>query len=410
MTYTVKSANETTGVCALEGRVKANPSAPPAVGAAVGQRRADACPANSIDAGNGNCACSNGTVENPVGGGDRCVSDDLAKCGLHDVFWGATGNNRDVQVTGNVRDVQFCYPTPDMSPGKGCAMQLDWQMSFQEPDGTWVSEGVGVTNASPSVCTLGDQDKEGEKDDCKGGYKGTVNGVETCVPVKPADGVDSKVDKTETTEKTEPDGSKTTTKTETKTTTNCGADGKCTSTTTTTTTTTNPTDPSKNTTNTTTKTETSDAGSHCAKNKTAPECKGTGDDGEKSEFGGSCEAGFQCKGDAIQCAMAKEQHKRMCTLFEDKTEESELYATEKAKDPKRDVTKDLEGNEEVDIASKLSNADALGGGSCVQDLNITVMSTSVTLPLSRLCSVLAQLGYLLIAVSSLAAARILMKA
>lgn len=137
---------------------------------------------------------------------------------------------------------------------------------------------------------------------------------------------------------------------------------------------------------------------------------GDGDGDGDSMFSGSCLQGFVCEGDAVQCAIAREQHRRACRLFEDKSKESDLYDAEVQKDGMRDVTKELPGNEEIDIASKLSSVDALGGGgACIQDLQLTVWHQSVDLPISRLCTVLAQLGYILIAVSSLAAARILVK-
>ena len=48
----------------------------------------------------------------------------------------------------------------------------------------------------------------------------------------------------------------------------------------------------------------------CETNKDLDVCK-------KGTFGGACAAGFACEGDAIQCAMAKEQHMRNCKLFDD---------------------------------------------------------------------------------------------
>lgn len=134
-------------------------------------------------------------------------------------------------------------------------------------------------------------------------------------------------------------------------------------------------------------------------------CKGTGD-GEEGSFGGTCEAGFTCKGDVIQCAIAKEQHIRACRLFDKKTPESEIYEQEKAKDRNRDVTKDLPGNKEVDVSSYLKSDDLLGGGRCISDLSVTVWGSEVNLPLSKICPALAYLGWVLVAVSSLAAFRI----
>lgn len=133
-------------------------------------------------------------------------------------------------------------------------------------------------------------------------------------------------------------------------------------------------------------------------------CKGTGD-GEEGSFGGTCEAGFTCKGDVIQCAIAKEQHIRACKLFDTKNAESQLYDKEKGKEG--DQTKDLKGNENINMANRIDTSDAFGGGgSGVQDLNITVMGQSITLPFSKINSGLDALGRVLVAVSFLIALRI----
>ena len=128
---------------------------------------------------------------------------------------------------------------------------------------------------------------------------------------------------------------------------------------------------------------------------------------KQGSFSGSCAASFACDGDAIQCAIAKEQHIRNCKLFDDPSDESRLYDAEKVKDPNRDVTADLPGNETIDVSGKISYENVLGGGSCIADLNVMVMRQSITLPISRICPELGYLGYVLVAVASLVAARII---
>ena len=131
---------------------------------------------------------------------------------------------------------------------------------------------------------------------------------------------------------------------------------------------------------------------------------GNGDD-EGSGFGGSCMSGFACEGDAVQCAIAKEQHRRACKLFDDKSAESDLYNANKGKTGNQ--TGDLPGNEAINIAGRISSVDALGAGSSgVADLNVTVMGQSITLPFSMINPYLEYMGYLLVAVSFLLAFRI----
>ena len=142
----------------------------------------------------------------------------------------------------------------------------------------------------------------------------------------------------------------------------------------------------------------------CKPDPAVPDKCGEGGGGEGS-FGGTCEAGFTCKGDVIQCAIAKEQHMRGCRLFDTKNAESQLYDKEKGKEG--DQTKDLKGNENINMANRIDTSDAFGGGgSGVQDLSITVMGQSITLPFSKINSGLDALGRVLVAVSFLIALRI----
>ena len=136
----------------------------------------------------------------------------------------------------------------------------------------------------------------------------------------------------------------------------------------------------------------------CKKNPSLDICK-TG------AFGGTCKTNFKCDGDAVQCAMAREQHIRNCQLFETQTDESLLY--DSVKNLKGDQTGKLEGNETVNIGSLINTSDALGGGSCITDLNITVWGSAISLPISQICPYLAMLGNVLVAVSMLLAARII---
>ncbi len=92
--------------------------------------------------------------------------------------------------------------------------------------------------------------------------------------------------------------------------------------------------------------------------------------------------------------------------MEDKSDESRLYDAEVAKGRGRDVTKDLPGNETVDVAGKLSSQDLIGGGQCIGDLTVTVWRSDVSLPFSKICPVAGYLGYVLVMVASLAAFRI----
>ncbi|PUA99152.1 hypothetical protein C8C99_4033 [Acidovorax sp. 107] len=127
------------------------------------------------------------------------------------------------------------------------------------------------------------------------------------------------------------------------------------------------------------------------------------DDKDPSSFGGQCEA-ITCDGDAIQCAIARDQYKRSCQLMEKESAESQLYGSNKGKEGNQ--TGELPGNETISLSGRIDTSDALGGGSCFGNLNVTVWGQSVVLPLADLCQYLAMLGNILVAVSMLMAARI----
>ncbi len=134
---------------------------------------------------------------------------------------------------------------------------------------------------------------------------------------------------------------------------------------------------------------------------------GDGDgEGEQSGFGGNCASGFACEGDAIQCAIAREQHVRACKLFDDESAESKLYNDNKGKEGKQ--TNDLPGNETVSLLGRINMNDLFGAGAqCTRDVTVVVMGQSVTLPFTKICPAIAVIGNIMVAVSLLLAARIL---
>lgn len=133
----------------------------------------------------------------------------------------------------------------------------------------------------------------------------------------------------------------------------------------------------------------------CEENPNSPQCK-------ESSFGGSCQANFTCDGDAIQCSIAREQHIRNCKLFDDPSDESRLYDAERAKDPNRNVTDGLPGNESLAFGSDRFDSTALlGAGSCVSDLSIDVLGKTVSLPVSQVCPYVAWLRTILLALGAL---------
>jgi len=377
-------------------------------GGAAAASNSVSCPVGSVKTGS-SCTCSEGFKENGFGDGCVQINHDREDCFNFSISGRMPGGDLviDYRYTGNVADgSKFCVGVEGMTnPGRGCTVTFNRTGFLDYGGGKIVSEGnlsmSPDSNMVDQSCALNpsppDPTKKPEppEEKCKNGYTGTVNGVEVCVSKRPDSGVgdDSK-------ETVENDGTETK-KTKTDSRTEC-QNGVCTTTTTTTTTITNNSTGSSTTTNNSTVSTQAQKG-FCAENPGVKICDTGEDDG--SAFGGSCGPGFTCEGDAIQCAIAQEQHRRACKLFDDSNEESQLYQSNKGKEGNQ--TTNLPGNEAVNIAGRIDSSDALGASSAgVADLNVTVWGRSISLPFSMLNPYLAHLGNVLLAVSFLIALRI----
>jgi len=366
------------------------------------------CPSGSVQSGS-SCTCVSPNVE--VNG--ACETPQLDR----DACWNWSGLNTlpggelvtTQRLQGNIAyDAQFCVSIPSgygISAGKGCKVTFDKQSAVNygtDAAPNWVSEGefdfASNGQTVDQSCTLGPGETPKPappKEKCPNGYTGTVNGVEVCVNKRPDSGVGDDTKETEENDGTDTKKTKTDSRTECK-------NGVCTTTTTTTITTTNNSTGASTTTSNTTVSTQGQKG-FCAENPGVKICDTGEDDG--SAFGGSCGSGFTCEGDAIQCAIAQEQHRRACKLFDDTSEESQLYQSNKGKEGNQ--TTNLPGNETVNIAGRIDSSDALGASSAgIADLNVTVLGESITLPFSMLNPYLSALGNLLLAVSFLLALRI----
>ena len=397
-----------------------------------------ACPAGSTPEGD-QCKCNAGTFEV----GNTCEAPDDRTpdrvCEVEGMLWNSTLNSDSTgRVTGKVspdqgfEDAVVCRDRGSPTGPKGCkhlfTPDISFRMGNKETD-PWATNGhasamtnkgaaraKGALACDPAeIPTDGTEPLKEEKkqpDNCRTGYKGQVNGVDVCI--KASAGEHNTVDKKQT---DDGQGNKTITKSDIKCNGNhCEVTEQ------------KETKKSDGTSTTTTTTHTTDRGQYCAQNPKSGICRfaedktgdskgqggqggggggggGGGDgDGEPSEFGGACEAGFTCSGDAIQCAIAKEQHVRACRLFDKETPESILYEENKGKEGNQ--TEDLEGNDTVDLNNKIDQTDILGGGAGVSDLTVVVAGSTVVLPFSLLNTSLGYLGQLLVAVSMLVAFRI----
>lgn len=359
------------------------------------------CPANSSLSG-GSCACNTGFTE--INGACEARNENRDRCFSFSVEQTLPGGAlvQDYRLQGRVSSgAQFCMPGAFTDPNKGCKVTFTSDPYIPWMDyggGKVVSEGTfsmsSDSNTVDQSCNAGPDTtppKVPEKEKCPSGYTGTVNGVEVCVNKVPDSGADGGSDETETN-----NGTETTTRRVDRSTTCEG--GTCTTVTTTTITTRN-NSTGATTTSTSSETSTSSKPSFCEKTPSSKLCKDGSEDGSK--FGGSCGGGFACEGDAVQCAMAQEQHRRACKLFDDKdSPEYKLYEAEKGKTGSR--TSDLPGNETIAFGQSMyDSSNALGPGTCISDLPVDVLGQTVSLPISQICPHLATLRLALLAFGAL---------
>lgn len=367
--------------------------------------QAGVCPANSTKSG-ASCACNSDSVEK----NGRCVSkvDPDLKCATDFAMAGfgigqGLGTIRDTKtMTGVVPSGEMCWPHE--SATSGCLVNFDRTSLTTMADGSIQSGGsfsMYKGGVGGKACTLTPQDpgstteekceQKGSYTDskgthslcldapkCEGGYAGEIKGVEVCVKDKGGNVIETSKD----TIKKNEDGS--TDKVTEKTT--CKGNTCITEKTTTNTTTNN-----TSTSSTTTKTESKE--DYCKANASAAQCKG--DEEEEGSFGGSCQGGFTCKGDALQCAQLKEQYKRNCEMMEKDTDANSLTnkALNGTDDKSAEALKASAG--QVNVGSTFDQSGLGWGSSCPADPQIQLNFGSqsyFTIPFSRICGPLGVLS------------------
>lgn len=364
----------------------------------ISSRVANSCPANSTQSGN-QCICAAGYVDT----GTSCKEKDNDPCELLiEACAGSEKNTTNFEVPGKKAGISFVCVPPTNFGGwaqpagctKGCMATVGgFTTAFQSDSGDWVTQGKAKysgASCEPSVINdlNSDSDPEFEPDEnpkvadkpdtsCPNGFKGEVNGVIVCVPPKASSGT------TEMEEKDNGDGTKTKSKTEVK----CES-GKCdiTKSSTTVNNTTN------NTVSSSSVTTTVDKKAFCSQNKTADVCKneqGENEDGD-GKFSGSCKAGFECKGDAVMCAMAKEQHKRACDTLEPVTDPASFIKQVEAGTDPKSAEKLKEDAWELKINTELDTSGRGLPRSCPADprIDLPFVSKTLVIPFSLACPTL----------------------
>ena len=146
------------------------------------------------------------------------------------------------------------------------------------------------------------------------------------------------------------------------------------------------------------KTEEQPETDYCQKNPSASQCK-------KDSFGGACEGGFTCEGDAVECALAKEVHSRNCQWFKEPSQ-AIVDAGDRALaggvlpdgHPYKDAMN--AGPTQFSLSNRLDFTDGLGGG-CPTDTIVSAMGQTLVIPWSQYCTHMQMVGNVFVAVTLL---------
>jgi hypothetical protein len=144
----------------------------------------------------------------------------------------------------------------------------------------------------------------------------------------------------------------------------------------------------------------------CAKHPELNACK-------NSSVSGGCNGAVDntsCNGDAIQCAILRQQRKQYCEdhLESDNTKLGKQMMT--GNDPLADTLPSPKNAKNVNINSDLNTAGFLSGGSCLRDISGNIGAYSYTFAISQVCPWLLPLRAIMMLIASLVSYRIVASA
>lgn len=130
---------------------------------------------------------------------------------------------------------------------------------------------------------------------------------------------------------------------------------------------------------------------YCAKNPKASICKTE----EAGQWSGACSGGFQCKGDPVQCAQAREVAQLRCAFDvspDDPLAVSGGLAMNDQLTPSGHPGAPGSGLT-VDVMDKIEESPVFGSsGNCISDRTFSVIGMSLTLPFASMCPYFNMIG------------------
>ncbi len=140
---------------------------------------------------------------------------------------------------------------------------------------------------------------------------------------------------------------------------------------------------------------------------------------KNSSFGGTCQTLFTCDGDAVQCAIAKEQHARDCDFYDPANSQNPningpasryTQAVTDGDKPSWSPTSSTGGASDAILDMQAGiKTDKHWGAECVADQVLTLSKFSATIPWSSWCSQMQMIGNLVLAVTALVCVGIVFK-
>lgn len=351
------------------------------------------------------CTCPTGTVVDPSSGlcvAPPCTSGETLSSGFYDMGTSPTAMPQHSGCDGGC-GTSFNGTFPVSRALVGGVYHYFGQGSF-------VKDGSTCSTGSPSPTSAGSSTPAPT---CASGQSmGQVNGQTVCLGSggTPTNPNASPAPNTKTTTPTvsNPDGSTTQTSTQqnadgstTTTTTNTAPDGTVTTSSNTVNADGTPQDPMKG---------------FCQENPSSPMCKGQDAFCQANPnsimckdhtFSGSC-AATSCSGDAIECAIAQEQAKRNCVLFDTTTPLSDLgNSLASGADPQQSAISTMLAGTSTDVQAVFTTAQGSRwlGSSDIPDVNITALGHSYVIPMANWSNLFRVLGYILVSVSLVIAVR-----
>lgn len=382
----------------------------------LGKWTASQCVPNSTISGQ-NCVCNSGYTES----NGACVT----QCPVHQTLINGVctsdcvAKKNQVASSGyyeNGNDPAASFPVTACDGTCTVTFEGSWPAVTSLVNGLNVYYGMGSYGYSGDACSAASSNlpvgsaAPAPKSCGAGDTMAQVNGKSVClhagVPTDPNAAKPKPTTTTTSSTSSNPDG------TSTKTTTTTNPDGSKT----TTTTTTNPDGSTTESKVDTPKPNEDPKVDICKENPEAAVCKKKTMCEENpdltickvSTFTGSC-GSFTCDGDAIQCAMAREQHDRNCILFDTPTATSDLgNAVVNGVDPLGADIANMKEGSTFDMQTNFQNAQGgrwLGGGG-LPSVSISAMGQSFNFDTSLLTEFFSALGYVFVAVAGVVAIRI----